>query len=645
LVAAALAAGTLLCALAAPAGAASTPRTSVTLAIVPRETTVRDLARVGGMSLGLLSAGIGQVSSEQTFLDVSQGRRIDDALYDRGLLGLFPFAREVPSWAEVVERADDAPADLTPGLLASTLRAAGVPASAEQPMTAAALVAADVNGLVSPSSPGECVRRRCPGLAVVRAGEAELPGLVRRLGGGDLLIAVAAPPARENEALPIGIAGRGFDGDLTSDSTRTGGYVLSTDLAATILRRFGLDLPDQIEGEQIHSEGKLDPGAIEDRARRMEAIPDRRAPVVIGCLAAWVLLASLAAIAPAARRRALAWLALAFAYMPLMLLAGAAIEPSALVEALLVGFGAAALAAVTLRFVPGWWALAVACAITVSAYAIDVIAGSGLTALSLLGPNPILGVRFYGIGNELEALIAVMVPVGVGAGLSAYTGWGRGVSRGGAVATFLVAGGLGAVVFGAGRLGADVGAAIVLPVGAAVAAAFLAAAQDLEHFPGSGPEKRSKLFWGAVVIAAPLACLVLLAFIDLVSGGNSHLTRSVLDAGGAGDLADVAERRLRLSADDFGQAAGNALFWIVVVGICVAIAQRRRIDAWLGPAPMARAGLLGAGVAVGVGVLVNDSGASFLTLGALALGAFLAFAWSQAPRFSSSPRNRGAGAG
>ena len=53
-----------------------------------------------------------------------------------------------------------------------------------------------------------------------------------------------------------------------------------------------------------------------------------------------------------------------------------------------------------------------------SAYAIDVIAGSGLTRLSLLGPNPIFGVRFYGIGNELEALFAVMVPAGVAASVT-----------------------------------------------------------------------------------------------------------------------------------------------------------------------------------------------------------------------------------
>ncbi|HEX3294476.1 MAG TPA: hypothetical protein VHR38_12135, partial [Solirubrobacterales bacterium] len=133
--------------------------------------------------------------------------------------------------------------------------------------------------------------------------------------------------------------------------------------------------------------------------------------------------------------------------------------------------------------------------------------------------------------------------------------------------------------------------------------------------------------------------LVLVALIDMVSGGNSHLTRSIIDAGGATSLSEVVERRLRLSAHDFAQAAGNPLFWIVVVGIGVAVAQRRRIDAWLRPAPIARAGLIGACAAVAVGVLVNDSGATFLVLGALALGAFLAYAWSQAEEIRTSRRN------
>jgi hypothetical protein len=178
-----------------------------------------------------------------------------------------------------------------------------------------------------------------------------------------------------------------------------------------------------------------------------------------------------------------------------------------------------------------------------------------------------------------------------------------------------------ALVFGAGRFGADVGAAIVLSVGAAVAA-----------LATSGPYRaKGRRGLALAIVAVPLIAVAALALIDLASGGNAHLTRSVLDAGGAGDLADVAERRLRLSANDFGQAAANPLFWVVVVGIGVAIVQRRRIDAWLREAPLARAGFIGACAAVAVGVLVNDSGATFVVLGSLALGATLAFAWAQAP--------------
>jgi hypothetical protein len=364
--------------------------------------------------------------------------------------------------------------------------------------------------------------------------------------------------------------------------------------------------------------------------------------VLIVCLACWIAVAAaVAVLRPQARRIAAAWLALAFAYLPLTLLAGAALEPSGLAEGLLVGVGAGALAALTMLLVRGWGALAITCAMTVLAYAIDVASGSELTRVSLLGPNPILGVRFYGIGNGLEALFAVMVPVGVGAGLSAYTRWGRGMSRAAAIAAFLGAAAIAAVIFAAGRFGADVGAAIVLPVGAAVA--VVALPSDLVHLAPNGVVKSSKSSWRPVLVAligAPFIALVFLAVVDLVSGGNAHLTRSVLDAGGAGDLADVAERRLRLSAHDFAQAAGNPLFWLVIAGVAVALAQWRRIDAWLRPAPMARSGVLGACAAVASGVLVNDSGATFLVLGALALGASLAFAWSQAPgRFSSSPRN------
>ena len=51
-----------------------------------------------------------------------------------------------------------------------------------------------------------------------------------------MVIAVAAGAGTQQELLPAGIAGQGFDGDLTSSSTRTDGVVLSTDIGPTVLR-------------------------------------------------------------------------------------------------------------------------------------------------------------------------------------------------------------------------------------------------------------------------------------------------------------------------------------------------------------------------------------------------------------------------
>jgi hypothetical protein len=148
--------------------------------------------------------------------------------------------------------------------------------------------------------------------------------------------------------------------------------------------------------------------------------------------------------------------------------------------------------------------------------------------------------------------------------------------------------------------------------------------------PTSGPRApRSRRSLAALLVLTALVAVALLALIDLISGGDSHLTRTVIDAGGGGDLGDVVERRFELSTHDFATAAGDPLIWLVVAGIVIAVARRRRIDAWLRTTPIARAGLIGACAAVAAGVLVNDSGATFLVLGTFGLGAFLAYAWSQ----------------
>jgi hypothetical protein len=337
---------------------------------------------------------------------------------------------------------------------------------------------------------------------------------------------------------------------------------------------------------------------------------------VIGySLFVWLGLLALAVAATRGRagRAGVRLVGLAVVYMPLTMLIAAAIEPAQTPEVLLVMLGSPLLGALTLLALRGYRALAVAAALTVLAYAVDVVAGSSLTALSLLGPNPGLGVRFYGIGNELEALLVVLVVAGTGAALR---GFSPGLSARRCAGAFLFFGLLFAFVFAAGRFGADVGAAIVFPVGAAVAAAAIAA------------RRRRAVLW---VIAAPFAVLALLALIDLVSGANAHLTRSVLDAGGLGNLSDVAQRRLQLSAKSFGRPVLLALLPRVVLIAALALWQRERLRGWVGDAPAVRAGLLGALVATVVGTLANDSGALLLEIGTAYLLVFSGFAWAEHP--------------
>jgi len=554
-------------------------RGDVTIALLPEGTAVEEVADLG-MASGLMSAGLGSVPAGQTYLDVSQGNRVFDSLYDENLPQRVAGGMCGPAYSRaVVERAESAPADIVPGLLEATLRGAG---------------------------------RGC----VVREVDlGQLAVLVQGLRGDDLAIGIERAPPAENEALAVGIAGRGFDGNLTSDSTRTDGYVLSTDIAPTILERLGIAVPDEMSGQAIRAEGVVDTAAIESLGTRMAVISERRGPVIGIGLLAWILVAGLVAAITRGclARPAVQVLALSIVYLPLALLVAAGFEPSQSAEQLLVLFGAPALAAVTLAGLRDLRALAVAAALVVIAYLIDVIAGSSLTSLSLLGPNPGLGARFYGIGNELEAILAVLTIAGTGAWLAAIA---PRAPRSTGAAVFLATGFLCAAIFAAGRFGADVGAAVVLPIGGAVAAGAFAA-----------PRRRMAL----LVIAAPIALLALTALVDLASGAHAHLTHSVLDAGGLGDLADVARRRLQLSAHSFTRSV--VLFFLpVVAGLAVlAFIQRDHLQAWLRDVPAMRAGLAGALAAIVCGTLANDSGALLLVIGAAYLAVFVAVAWTASP--------------
>ena len=602
--------------LLAPAAAvAATPSLTgvpkVNLVWVPSSTTVSQFAHAG-FSPGLMSAGLGTVTPTQTYLDIGAGNRVFNSLYDSELPPAPEAEGDCGGWFKgAVKRAESAPDEIEPGLLVERLQQAGMGAVGQGP--SACPLGIDLSGgFFSAIGEGK-------GLLVDSTGPLAVATRIARevvAAKSGLVIAISTPTGKTGEPIPLGIVGRGFDGDLTSDTTRTDGYVTSTDIAPTILDHFGLAVPSQMSGQPIRTEGSVDPAGIESRGARMAVISHRRGPVIGFSLLAWVIAAALLALLSrgALTRLAVRLLGLSVIYLPLMLLAAAAFEPAEHPEMLLVMIAAAALAVVTLAALRDYRALAVAAALTVCAYAIDAIVGSPLSALSLLGPNPGLGVRFYGIGNELEALLAVLIVGGIGAGLA---GFAPRLSAGRCAVVFLVIGLVFAAIFASGEFGADVGAALVFPAGVAGAAVAV-----------TGGRRR----WIVLVVAIPLAVLGLLALADLVSGANSHFTRSVLDAGGLGSLGDVAQRRLQLSGHSFTRPVLLAALPIVAALAVLAWWKRDRLGAWVRDYPAMRAALIGAVVATVVGTLANDSGALLLEIGAAYLLVLVGWAWAESGR-------------
>jgi hypothetical protein len=353
-----------------------------------------------------------------------------------------------------------------------------------------------------------------------------------------------------------------------------------------------------------------------DAPDRLREIADRRGPVVGVSLLAWLAAfgVAMAVNREHVGRAATRLLALSLAYLPLVLLATAALEPETGMERLLLMLGAPALAAITLAVLGGYRALAFACGATVLASSADLIAGSPLTQLSLTGPNPAAGHRYYGVGNELEAILVVLTLAGTGAAIAGFSprAWGKSWQRG--PAAFLVVAAILSFVFAYGRYGADVGAAITLPLGACVAAALLA-----------GPRRLALL-----ALLVPLPALAILAAADLLTDSDAHLTRTVLQADGGRDVLAVFGHRLREAGESFGRPLLIPGLPVVIASAALAWLRRDRIAAWLRGVPPMRAGLAGALAATLVGTLANDSGALLLEIGAAYLVVFVGFAWAEA---------------
>jgi hypothetical protein len=632
------AAGALACALAVLCVAApAQARSQAVIAILPpgpgeTRPLLEELA-ARGMAIGMTSPTVGGLKARQMGLDMSQGTRIPTRLYSGPIGPLRLRGGHLSGWALALRRAERAPGDLKPGLLASTIEQAGARVGFggdRSRWSIAPIVAANRNGGVSPLQAGDSldVVALAPGAAGLR----QLDRLLAARAKDDFVYAVRAPYGAKLRLLPSGVAGAGFKGQLRSATTRRNGLIAAIDVAPTVLRALGITVPDDMQGEPIEGRGVADAKAVEELAGRLSVVTARRPHALFWLAGAWLALLAVLQLAAGERGvgAAVRTAALAALWLPGVALLTAALEPSRIVEPALLGVGAVALGALTDRLVRWPLALAVPAAVVFAAHAVDLVRGSPLIAASLAGPNPAGGARFFGIGNELEVILSVSVLIGTGAALA---GWPSGAAAADPVAAapdrhprcaaiaFAVTAVVAAGIMGAGRLGADVGAVITLAAGGAAAV--------IASLPNK-PSRRAIV----LAVAAPVVAIGALILLDIVTGGGAHLTRSVLHAHGSGDLADVVRRRFTGSFSTLANVGWAIAFTVALVVIVWLAARRRQLLSGL-PRALA-AGLIGAWFATVVGAISNDSSPLILVIGVILLLLATGYARSR-PRTGTRP--------
>jgi hypothetical protein len=599
-----------------------------------------ELGGVPDLSIGIMSASEGSYDRTQFLLDATQGARIASAAYDTSHppgLALVPVATGavVDGWQAAVRRADAAPQLLRPGLLAGHLAGGAAYAGTTVTDDLDGVLAADRSGRVAALSLGSA---------------ATLPGRVRRLGTehglvvgdlpagalglAELRAMLAARPAEElvivvqraregsgRELLWVAAAGLPGGGgrELTSATTDQRGLVTSIDLAPTILARLGVARPADIRGAPIRTDGPLHAAGLGDLMARLQVISGRRLRA-LGCLlAAWALVLLACALWPSRRRRAVAWAlragALGVLWVPAAALLTAALEPGAALEYTLIALVCLSLGAATDALLPWPRAPLGPTVVTVLALLGDALLRTQLLVRSLLGPDPILGARFYGFGNELKSALAVLVFAAVAAALYpiAQEAGPRRLRR--AAATMAGAGILLAAIVGSARVGAGVGGVILVCAGTAVAAVML--------LPGASTRRRM-----LIVLISPLVGLVALAALDLATAhGSGHFTGSVLHARSAGDLRDILVRRYSAA---WRELKNHAMPLATALALLCAVLGTRHRARLLAPVQADRgwsaafAGGLAAGV---VGAFSEDSGPVLFVVAVFTLACVAAYLW------------------
>lgn len=429
----------------------------------------------------------------------------------------------------------------------------------------------------------------------------------------DRIIVIAPSPSeaalRNNDILtPVLMTGDGVTrGILTSEATRQDGIIVNTDIAPTILKFYGLNIPAQMIGQPAYGKSfSQDPLSFLVSANRKWVDKRNFSAPVLKTFVVWsifiMLMAMVLLLVPSYRPHALRIrpLLLSIPIVPSVFL----ILPLFDQKSLFTSFIAAIFLTAFLTTLI-WWtrkdtsSLVVIGLIAVGLVSSDLFSGAYLAQASLLGYSFIGGSRFYGIGNEYMGVIIGATVVSLSLFLDKSQFLENNKSWISKAAIMLLLAGI-AFVVGSPLLGANFGGLL------AVVAAF--------GFAYLGFLKRKVSFRDALLlIIGGLIITSGFILLDVVRGASSesHIGRLIhsIQAQGFDPLIQIIQRKVTTNIKLFQFAFWN---WVNVSSFVILLVAfyglKNLLKLVFQRYPYFKWGLVG-GIAGSVAALIfNDSG-------------------------------------
>lgn len=452
---------------------------------------------------------------------------------------------------------------------------------------------------------------------------------------------VGAEASRSRDLLaPVIYAGPGVaSGLLTSPSTRRSGIVTASDFAPSVLASLGIETPQDMAGQPM--EVVTRPGAWTALSKQLDTIKDiyRLRPRLLLPFVSVEAIAMLGALLviwwkPRKAVRWAEWLLLAIMAAPLVLLMTGWLNvikplPAYGQAALFIG-GSALIAAFCLARSGALQAAVAVSGITASALLLDGLFGAEGMKRSVLGYDPMVGARYYGMGNEYMGVLVGAVTLVFAAALerrrrprtaapealpapaepphsrtAEHAHRRRTRVRAAGLAAFALAVPL--VYLAAPQLGTNAGGAVTAAVAFGLA--------WLRSFAG-GTARRLGLvplvLVCAALVAAGFASLWLLnAAIPAATSQQSHIGRAMAALGdGRTDLiAAMIVRKLQMNVHLIGVSVWTKVLAAGLIVMAVAVIRPRgAFRRWESEHPFYMNGFIAIAVGSVAALVFNDSG-------------------------------------